>query len=396
MAAALLFTVASESGITREQKSGPLLHDAGLAAELVIEGLESPTSMSFFDGRIMVLQKDGHVKLVSNERLSDILKIDVATGAEQGLLGIAIFQNGNDTSVFLYMTERDDGVAKNRVYRYSYDGNERILANRTLLLDLPGEPGPYHNGGKIMIGPHDGHLYAVIGDVNSGGGILDNQIPGKSLDDKSVILRVDRETGLPAKDNPFYHQGGEMEKLQRYYAYGIRNSFGLDFDPVSQKLWMTENGPESYDEINIVEPGFNSGWHKVMGPISRTNMTAADLQILDAAAYRDPVFSWYLPIGVTDIEFLDSPELGAKYENNVFVGDINNGNLYFFSVNDDRTGLVLDKDLSDLVADPEDDPSSIIFGEGFGRITDIETGPDGCLYILSYEDGRIYRIVKQA
>ena len=351
--------------------------------------------MIFMDQEIMILQKDGHVGLISDDGLYNIMKIDVANGAEQGLLGIGSSQGENDTSVFLYMTEMDVGAAKNRVYEYSYKANEQILVNGTRILDLPGEPGPYHNGGKILIGPHDDYLYAVIGDVNAGGGMLDNQIPGRGLDDKSVILRVEKDTGLAAKDNPFYHYSGEMEKLQRYYAYGIRNSFGFDFDPVSQKLWMTENGPDSYDEINIVEPGFNSGWHKVMGPISRTNMTTADLQIFDGAAYRDPVFSWYLPIGVTDIEFFESAVLGAKYENNVFVGDINNGNLYFFPVNENRTGLVLDTEMSDLVADPEDDLSSIILGEGFGRITDIETGPDGCLYILSYEHGNIYRIEKQ-
>jgi glucose/arabinose dehydrogenase len=247
----------------------------------------------------------------------------------------------------------------------------------------------------------------VIGDVSSGGGILDNQNPGRPPDDKSVILRVDRGTGTPVQDNPFYNNNnnnnnytGDMEKLRQYYAYGIRNSFGMDFDPVTSKLWITENGEHAYDEINIVEPGFNSGWHKVMGPIGRTNMTVEnDLVMFDGAKYQDPIFSWYTPVGVTDIEFFNSTKLGAKYNGNLFVGDINNGNLYFFEVNRDRTGVRFhDPRLLDLVADPvkeegeESELSSLIVGEGFGRITDIETGPDGLLYILSYEEGKIYRI----
>ncbi|MDQ3868901.1 MAG: PQQ-dependent sugar dehydrogenase, partial [Thermoproteota archaeon] len=108
-------------------------------------------------------------------------------------------------------------------------------------------------------------------------------------------------------------------------------------------------------------------------------------------------------------EFFNSTKLGDEYSGNLFVGDINNGNLYFFEVNEDRTGLAFhDPRLLDLVADPlkekeekkeeegeDSELSSLIFGEGFGRITDIETGPDGLLYILTYEDGKIYRITKE-
>lgn len=400
--AVILFLVpAGDSSVARDQ-NGPLLHDSKLAIELVADGLEYPTSMRFLgDGSILVLQKnDGQVRLVSDGRLLDepVLQVDVAEEGERGLLGIATWDGGNGISVFLYLTENDDGEMRNRVYKYVYDENEKTLGNRTLVLDLPGKPGPFHNGGKIAIG-HDSYLYAVIGDVNAGGGMLDNQLTGRPPDDKSVVLRVDRDTGMAAEDNPFYNS--DMEELRRYYAYGIRNSFGMDFDPVTGILWITENGPDRYDEINIVEPGFNSGWHKVMGPISRTNVTASDLVSFDGSRYGDPAFSWYAPMGLTDIEFFDSSNLGREYENNIFVGDINHGNLYFFKVDQERDGLELDSSgLSDLVADPVGDDilgeaSPAIIGERFGRITDIETGPDGNLYVLSYLDGKIHRIVKR-
>jgi glucose/arabinose dehydrogenase len=379
--------------------SSSVARDPGFAVELVAEGLQYPTSMRFLDdGGILVLEKNsGQVRLVSGGRLLEepVFQVDVDGEGERGLLGIAMWNDDNGTSVFLYLTERDDGELRNRVYSYDWDGTG--LANKKLILDLPGEPGPYHNGGKIAIGP-DGYLFAVIGDVNAGGGMLDNQPTGRPPDDKSVVLRVDRNTGMPGEDNPFHKYSGDMEKLQRYYAYGIRNSFGLDFDPVTGRLWITENGPDEYDEINIVEPGFNSGWHMVTGPISRTNVTAGDLVSFNGSSYRDPVFSWRAPIGVTDIEFFNSSNLGEKYENNVFVGDINNGNLYFFKVNEERDGLELDSSgLSDLVADPVGgdilgESSPIIISEAFGRITDIETGPDGNLYVLSYLDGKIHRI----
>jgi glucose/arabinose dehydrogenase len=386
-------------------KSGPVLHDDMLALELVAEGLDLPTSMRFLDdGTILVLEKNnGQVRVVSDGKLLDepAIDVEVATAVEQGLLGIAIWNGENDTSVFLYLTENYEDKTRNVIYKYIYDKNEKILENMTLVLELPGEPGPFHNGGKLAIGPRDGYLYAVIGDVSSGGGILDNQIPGRPPNDKSVILRVDRDNGTPVEDNPFYNYTGSMEKLHQYYAYGIRNSFGMEFDPMTGKLWMTENGDDVYDEINIVEPGFNSGWHKIMGPIVRTNMTIEnDLIIFDGAKYGDPIFSWYAPVGVTDIEFLNSTKLGEKYDDNVFVGDINNGNLYFFEVNGNRTGVTFhDPRLLDLVADPvkegeDSEQSSLILGNGFGRITDIESGPDGLLYIMTYEDGKIYRLKK--
>jgi aldose sugar dehydrogenase len=386
-------------------KSGPVLHDDMLALELVAEGLDLPTSMRFLDdGTILVLEKNnGQVRVVSDGKLLDepAIDVEVATAVEQGLLGIAIWNGENDTSVFLYLTENYEDKTRNVIYKYIYDKNEKILENMTLVLELPGEPGPFHNGGKLAIGPRDGYLYAVIGDVSSGGGILDNQIPGRPPNDKSVILRVDRDNGTPVEDNPFYNYTGSMEKLHQYYAYGIRNSFGMEFDPMTGKLWMTENGDDVYDEINIVEPGFNSGWHKIMGPIVRTNMTIEnDLIIFDGAKYGDPIFSWYVPVGVTDIEFLNSTKLGEKYDDNVFVGDINNGNLYFFEVNGNRTGVTFhDPRLLDLVADPvkegeDSELSSLILGNGFGRITDIESGPDGLLYIMTYEDGKIYRLKK--
>jgi aldose sugar dehydrogenase len=244
---ALMLIVTSTDPITviSGPKSRPVLHDDTLAIELVAEGLDSPTSMSFLgNGSLLVLEKNsGQVRIVSCGKILDepAIEIEVAKGAEQGLLGIATWKEINDTSVFLYLTEKYEDKTRNRVYKYIFDKNKMTLENQTLILDLPGDPGPFHNGGKISIGPVDGYLYAVIGDVNSGGGMLDNQAPGGPPNDKSVIFRVDKDSGLPAKDNPFYNYSGDMENLRRYFAYGIRNSFGMDFEPVTGRLWITEN-----------------------------------------------------------------------------------------------------------------------------------------------------------
>ena len=368
----------------------PSVSDTGLNIEAAIDGLSSPTSMVFLDNNnILVLEKEGSVRLVSDGVLREepVLQVPVNTESERGVLGVAFDKDSN--SVFLYYTEADP--LRNRIYKYQWNGQS--LVNPTLLLDLPGEPGPNHDGGKIVIGP-DGYLYAVIGDLNHDGQ-LQNFPDGPPPDDTSVILRVNLEDGSAAPDNPFANSGDDA--LSKYYAYGIRNSFGMDFDPVTGNLWDTENGPASYDETNLVRPGFNSGWQTVMGPISLSGDTEEDLVNFPGSHYADPLFSWAEPPAVTDIEFLDSSNLGDRYANNIFVGDINNGNLYFFGVNENRNAIQLDaaqqeSGLSDLVVDNEEELSAITFGSGFGGITDIETGPDGFLYVLSYDDGIIYRI----
>jgi aldose sugar dehydrogenase len=375
--------------------------DQSLKVESFVEDLNSPTSMAFLDSNnILVLEKDGLVRLISNGQLQPqpVLEIPVDSQSERGLLGIAVdenvrnddrsIQNGITKNVFLYYTElgAEDGELKNRVYKYTWNG--QTLESPTLILDLPAIPGPNHDGGKLMIGP-DNYLYGVIGDLNHDG-MLQNFPDGPSPDDTGIIFRINLLDGTIAQDNPF--STDPSDPLSKYFAYGIRNSFGLTFDPVTKSIWDTENGPASNDEINIVRPGFNSGWQTIMGPISSSGNTEDELVSFEGSHYADPILTWLAPPALTDIEFLNSTNLGQAYSNNVFVGDNNNGFLYYFEMNPERNGFILDM-IPDLVVDNEEEQSSIVFGNGFGSITDLVTGPDdGFLYILSHDNGVIYRI----
>jgi glucose/arabinose dehydrogenase len=378
--------------------SEPTFKDPNLKAELVVEGLSSPTSMAFLDmNNILVLEKNsGEVRLVYNSVLQEkpVIKLDVdATTLTccRGLLGIATI---GQKEVFLYFSEaaHDYQPVVNRLYKYQWDGQS--LVNPELILELPATPGPNHPGGKIAIGL-DHYLYTVIGDLNNEGQ-LQNFKDGIQPNDSSVILKINPNNGSAAKDNPFESQNNQ--NMSKYYAYGIRNSFGLAIDPITGTLWEAENGDEDYDEINLVKPGFNSGWKKLMGPMSESELKQKDLVNFPGSHYSDPVFSWNPSLGITDIEFLSSPKLGPIYTNNIFVGDITNGNLYFFELNQNRTGLVFDNpELNDLVADDEEQLAEITLATGFGGITDIVTGPDGLLYVLTFDqeldgDGKIYRI----
>jgi glucose/arabinose dehydrogenase len=171
---------------------------------------------------------------------------------------------------------------------------------------------------------------------------------------------------------------------------GIRNSFGLSFDPITENMWDTENGPQTFDEINLISPKFNSGWETIMGPATQEEIDS--LPGFEDFVYSDPEFSWEDTIAPTALLFTDSSSF-TDYSDSLFVGACNNGRIYKFDLNQNRDGFVFSNpELSDLVLDIGDDPSEIQWGSGFGCITDMEIGPDESLYIVSVSSGKIYRL----
>jgi aldose sugar dehydrogenase len=379
---------------------GPTVNDPNLRVEKVFEGLQIPSSIAFLGPNdILVLEKNkGTVDRIVNGKMlpEPLLKINNIGNeeVEWGMLGIAEDkkeENGT-TYVFLYYTEEgSNGQMANHLYRYELVDNK--LVNPKLLLELPAtSPDPEgesnHDGGKVVIGP-DNNVYTVIGDVGGHRGQAQNAKDGESLDGTSGVLRV-TEDGQTVSPNPL----GNDDPAKVYYAYGIRNSFGIDFDPVTGNMWDTENGSDDNDEINIVQPGFNSGWLNVQGMAPINFNPDKELVTYDGKGkYHDPQFVWKQTIGPTALKFLTSDKLGKQYENTFFTGDVNTGNLYNFKLNAARTGLLLDDALADKVADTHDELQPVIFGQGFGVITDIKVGSgDGFLYVLTY-DGSIYRIV---
>jgi glucose/arabinose dehydrogenase len=389
--------------------------DPSLTLTTVVTGLSSPTTMAFVGGNdILVLQKnDGRVRRVLNGVLQPgfVLDFPVNADSERGLLGIAV--NGETPKkVFFYVTEApSEGAAPiaNRVYRYDWNPAAGTLTNQTLVLNLPVTPGPNHDGGVLVV---DGanRLYAIIGDLNRNGQ-LQNNPAGAAPDDTSVILRVNAD-GSPSAGNPFAPfcsvtttqtcatngncPSGQTcrTEVARYYAYGIRNSFGLGMDPVTGALWDTENGPSDYDEVNRVSAGFNSGWNRIMGPDARDPQGTADLFDMPGAGstYSDPEFSWLDTVAPTAILFPRG--LTAAYDQVALVGDSNFGNLYRFPLNGARDGFDLSSfaGLGDLVADTTTEQNAVRIGSGFGGITDLKQGPDGAIYVVSIGNGAIYRI----
>ena len=378
---------------------GPTVNDPNLRVEVVFKNggkLDTPTTSMAFLGPndILVLEKNkGTVQRIIEGQLqkNPLLQVNVGNEIEWGMLGIAISRNEANTNVFLYYTESDGGqkVLGNRLYRYELVNDK--LTNPLLLLDLPAtspQEGQEnnHDGGKVVIGP-DQNVYVVIGDVGGRNGQAQNNGRGDPVDGSSGILRVTQD-GLPVGEGFL----GDSIPLKLYYAYGIRNSFGFDFDPVTGNIWDAENRADDKDEINLVKPGFNSGWAHVMGfPPKRFDPGNDLVGFNGKGKYSEPQFVWKQTIGPTALEFLNSTKLGNQYENTIFTSDVNTGNLYNFKLNADRNGLLLQGPLIDRMANTLDEAQSIIFGQGFGVITDIKIGPDGYLHILGY-DGTIYRI----
>jgi glucose/arabinose dehydrogenase len=369
----------------------------------------------------------------------------------------------------------------NRVDRFEWDGStltfdHNLVTLRSFQNDGGPEPpdqgddatGPHgaqparanHDGGVIAFGP-DGKLYAIVGDLGRRGALqnlpcgptaatcdgpsdvtADDQFGGPEADDAhlaGVILRLNADGTTPT-DNPFFAAGAAMggevgANLQQVWAYGIRNSFGMAFDPRSGGLWQQENGEDAYDEINRVTAGENSGWIQLAGPSSRvadfrqietTSLHHEDfpnlqqfrwgpekiaetpaaalarLEMLPGAHYSEPEFSWRHVLAPAAIGFQAGRGIGASYDGDLFVGmstlDTLGGVLFRFNLTGNRRALGFDDPrLADRVADnvtfhEMTESESLVFGTGFGIVTDIETGPDGGLYVVSLLDGVVYRI----
>jgi glucose/arabinose dehydrogenase len=370
----------------------------------------------------------------------------------------------------------------NRVDRFTWDGSALSYdRNLELLLSFQNDGAPTppgqddsaggshgqqparanHDGGVIAFGP-DGKLYVIVGDLGRRGALQnlpcgptattcpgsltpDDQFGGPAADDahlSGVILRLNDDGSTPT-DNPFYGHGasigGEIgANVQRTFAYGIRNSFGMAFDPVSGSLWDQENGEDAFDEINRVDAGLNSGWIQVTGPASRvgqfrqiettslhhddfpnlqqfrwgperiaTTPIAAMSRLfrLPGSHYSDPEFSWKFVLAPAAIGFQAGRGLGPQYANDMFVGfstlDTLGGPLFRFNLTGNRQKIAVDDPrLNDRVADNltfhgMTESETLVFGTDFGIVTDIKTGPNGNLFVVSLDNGAVYEISRR-
>lgn len=441
--------------------AGPTMTDEALGVETAVAGLTEPTGMAFIgDGEAFVIEKStGLVQHVVDGQLAEpALDLAVNFFDERGLLGIAVHPEFTANGyVYLYWTssgrgEGPEGLAGpdtddektlpdlgNRVDRFVWDGATLTydmpivaLRSNTLETDTSGRIRGNHDAGPLVFGA-DGKLYVINGDQNLRGqlqNVPDGPEPA-DMDLTGVILRLNDDGTTPA-DNPFAGaasaEAGEVgENVAKIWAYGIRNSFGLAIHPTTGALWQTENGDDSWDEVNVFPAGSNSGWIQVIGPPERfdeyKSLEVASEDGLDnpdfppdqlagsadearsrlfeiaGSTYVPPVFAWKYPIAATSIAFITGDDLGASSANTAWLGTVLTDGLYRYPLAADGSGFDFGDDagLADLVDDNTakgdlGESADYLVGTGFGVVTHIVPGPDGMLYVVSLTGGAVYRI----
>ena len=361
--------------------SAPILYDDNYEIEKIVEGLNSPTTMSFLNNDIIILEHlTGKVILVKDNGvkiLEPILDFNISYGPDYGLLGVETIDN----KIFFYFVESikdQPGVTKNTkdvLYQFTVHGENFVEPK--LIKELDGSHYRHHSGALVV--DNEKNLYIVKGDGDKNG-ILQNFPNGEYFE--SGIFKINTE-----------NFSSEL------IAMGIRNSFGLAIDPFTNKLWQTENAHLTYDEINLIENDFNGGWKSIVGPSYRFDAAKIPNQVEDVYnnpysnfTYQDPKFSWYDTVGPTAIAF---PNLVSfkNFEDSLFAADCNFGKIYKFQLNSERNGFVFnDPNLSkDFVLDLNDSGDEIVFADFPGCISDIEFRSDG-MYVVEYIEGVIYRI----
>jgi aldose sugar dehydrogenase len=460
-------------------QAAPVVTDPALAVTTAVSGLSQPIGLAFIGpGDMLVVEKaSGQVRRVIGgvPQPLPVLDLPVNSNSERGLLSIALHpQFPAVPQVFLFWTESSTGADStgvanvallgHRIDRFIWNGSSlafdgtlmRVRARQTDNIAVPGHPGTQnsdergnHNGGQMRFGP-DGKLHVFIGDLGRRGWMqnlsngpfltapqVDDTLGGPQADSahlSGVVLRLNTDGSAPA-DNPFFGVGAAMggevgANLQRVFSYGHRNGFGMAFDPLGGRLWVTENADDAFSEVNRVVPGMNGGWIQLAGPISRigqfkqieTTQFSSSLQqvrypptriaytpaaalsrmfMLPGAVYVDPAFSWKFEVAPAGAEFVSGSGLGAANDGSLWIGTAvsNNSRLYRLRLTASRIQVDTSADprLADKVADntAKYDPTeseTLIVGSGFGATPDIRQGPDGALYVVSISDGAIYRI----
>lgn len=340
----------------------PVSAQAAITATVFANGLNDPAGFTFArDGRVFYGERPtGQVRILSSDGSADFLFFtipNVVSNGEQGLLGIALDPNYPVSPyVFAYATRNVSGQDRNQIVRITDTAGTG--GSMQVIWSSPTVSGSYHDGGRIMFGP-DGKLYAAVGEAHSSANAqtLSN--------DAGKVLRMNADGTAPS-DNPF---PGKL-----IWSYGLRNSFGFDFDPMTGRLWETENGPECNDEINRILKGRNYGW----GPNETCSHPPAAPRNTNQDGPR-PVLPkvWYTPtVAPTGAAFCSGCGLGARTEGRLLFGEWETGRIVRLRLDATRKTIV----------------GSTSFYLHSRGIESVEAAPDGTIFFS--DQTSIWKLVK--
>ena len=289
----------------------------GVHAVPVATGLANPVGFTFTPaGRLVYLERNTgwlrfrNLQTGTDHRVHRVTAINF--DGERGALGVALHPDWPSSPfVYVYATRNTSQGLRNQILRIRVKDDHGVGVLR--ILSVAAGPASNHNGGRIRFGP-DRKLYVVIGDNASSSNAQD-----LTANFRGKILRLNPDGSIPAT-NPFG---------TRIWAYGIRNSIGLAFDPRTGRLWESENGPSCNDEMNRIVRGGNHGW----GPnenCPNTNNSGPRPRIL-------PRYTFSNTIGLTGLAFCNRCGLGAGYDGDLLVGAVNDGRVRRFDLNAART-----------------------------------------------------------
>jgi glucose/arabinose dehydrogenase len=296
--------------------------DAGATVKVkpVATGLNGPSGFTFApNGTIWYLERGtGEVRTLDPKTGATHLVFTIGGvdgSGERGALGIALHpQWPAKKLVYVYVTRMSGGQIRNQLVRFRVQGASG--AGMKVLLGAPASASPYHNGGRILFGPHH-KLFVMIGEGHHPANAQDrtHNLRGK-------VLRLDPD-GTAAKGN----------RYGRVWSYGHRNSFGFAFDPETHRLWETENGPECTDEINLIVKGANFGW----GPKETCSLPKPGGTNNSGPKPRHRP-KWFFPstIGITGAAFCERCGIGGLNGKLVF-GDVNTGSIRAIALNPKRS-----------------------------------------------------------
>jgi glucose/arabinose dehydrogenase len=317
---------------------------AGATPQTLVGGLDAPWSVAFTSrGTALVSQRDdGTILELTGVGTDGAGTREVGTvegvdhGGEGGLLGLAV-RNGDDGREWLYAYST--ATTGNRIQRFVLTGSPGSLglgAAQTVIEGLPAAG--HHNGGRIAFGP-DGMLYAGVGDAGDPASAQDLDSPS------GKILRLDPDGTVPA-DNP--------DPGSPVYSFGHRNVQGLAWDG-DGTMFATEFGQNTWDELNVIEPGGNYGWPEVEGITGSGDAGTA-------GGFIDPVQQWSPSEA--------SPSGMAALDGILYIANLRGQVLRTVPVQDPGT-------------------STTHWAGEYGRLRDAVVAPDGTVWVLTNNtDGR--------
>jgi glucose/arabinose dehydrogenase len=328
----------------------------------VASNLETAWALAFApDGRLFLTERPGRIRVIEHGQLKSEpwATIPVFESAsysyEAGLLGLAIDPRFPENKrVYVCFTERDSQrplVPKTNSIGVLTESDGKGSAVTVLLTGIAANF--YHDGCRLKFGP-DGKLYASTGDAAEGGERSRGDAAQSLSSLNGKILRMNPDGSIPA-DNPF--------RNSYVWSFGHRNPQGLAFHPQTGQLFETEQGTGSpghgNNEVNLIEPGKNYGWPRVVGEESHAGYTAP------LAVSNDPL---------TGATFVTSGRY-AGLQGNLLIGTLGSQRLLSVVFKEGGTTEWLRTD--------------VLIDKTFGRLRDVIEGPDGFVYFsTSNRDGR--------